>query len=225
MTNNDGDDPKPYASSPCFAHEVEDSDYFGIDPTDKAAVSRWQKTLRKRLLGLRMGVKDELPRLATEIADEISQLIDPHPGLIVSVYWPLEGELDFREWMQALIGQQVRITLPVVIEKAQPMIFREWTPDARMKRGIWNIPIPAEGAAITPDVVIIPLVAFDGGCYRLGYGGGYYDRTLAGMTSKPTVIGVGPPLCKVPTIYPQPHDIPMDIIVTGANKVQYRQQD
>ncbi len=225
MTNNDDSHSKAYASPPCFAHELEDSDYFGIDPTDKAAVKRWQKALRKRLLSGRRRVKNELPQLAKEVASEITRLINPRPGLIVSLYWPLGGELDLRDWMHSLVRQQVRVALPVVVEKAQPMIFREWTPTARMEPGIWNIPVPAEGDAITPAVVIIPLVAFDAGCYRLGYGGGYYDRTLAGMSSKPTVIGVGPPLCEVPTIYPQPHDVPMDIIVTGADRVKHRQQD
>lgn len=221
MTNEDDNN---YASPPCFAHELGDSDYFGIDPTDKNAVAGWQKALRKTLLKKRMAVQHELPQLATEITSELTRLIDPHPGLIVSLYWPLRGELDFRDWMHALVAQQVRVALPVVTQKAHPMIFREWAPDARMEPGIWNIPVPADSEVTTPEVVIVPLVAFDAGCYRLGYGGGYYDRTLANMSSTPTVIGVGPPLCEVPTIYPQPHDIPMDIIVSGANRVKYREE-
>ncbi len=225
MTNHDDSSPKPYASSPCFAHELEDSDYFGIDPSDKDAVAGWQKALRKRLLNERMLIQHELPQLATEISSELNRLIDPHSGLVVSLYWPLRGELDFRDWMHTLVKQRVRVALPVVTAKAQPMIFREWTPAARMEPGICNIPVPAEGDAITPDIVIVPLVAFDAGCYRLGYGGGYYDRTLAGSSSTRTVIGVGPPLCEVPTIYPQPHDIPMDIIVTGAKRVKQRQKN
>ncbi len=216
MTNNDEQNPKPSARG-------EGDDSSPIDTTDKAAVKRWQKEERKRLLRARMHVRKELPRLAIEIAEEISGLIDLRPGLIVSLYWPMRGELDFCDWMHTLVEQKVRVALPVVIEKANPMIFREWSPEARMEPGIWNIPVPAEGDAIIPDVVISPLVGFDAGCYRLGYGGGYFDRTLASLSSKPTVIGVGPPLCEIPTIYPQPHDIPMDIIITGVGRVKYRQ--
>ena len=94
-------------------------------------------------------------------------------------------------------------------------MFKEWTQGCHLERGIWNIPYPADGAVVTPSIVIAPLVGFDAAGYRLGYGGGFFDRTLSAMASKPLVIGVGHPLQKVPTIYPQPHDIPMTWILTG----------
>ncbi|TSE12489.1 5-formyltetrahydrofolate cyclo-ligase, partial [Mesorhizobium intechi] len=78
------------------------------------------------------------------------------------------------------------------------------------------IPIPAEGDPVLPDIVVAPIVGIDPANYRLGYGGGFFDRTLAAMPSKPLVIGVGYELQRVATIYPQPHDIPMDRIVTEA---------
>jgi 5-formyltetrahydrofolate cyclo-ligase len=83
-----------------------------------------------------------------------------------------------------------------------------------MTRGVWNIPIPAEGQAVDPDVLIAPLVGFDSAKYRLGYGGGFYDRTIASRPTKPLVIGVGFAFARLATIYPQAHDVPMDIIVT-----------
>lgn len=225
--NNDNNNPKPFASSPCYAHELEDSNSNsgGIDPSNKVDVARWRKDERGRLLAARMKVRKNLKSLAIEIDNEIRQVAKLKPGLIISFYWPMRGELDFRDMMHALVEEKVRVALPVVIEKSNPMIFREWTPETLMERGIWNIPFPAEGEPITPDVVIAPLVGFDAGCYRLGYGGGYFDRTLASLSSQPTVIGVGPPLCEIPTIYPQPHDIPMDIIVTGAEQVTYRKEN
>lgn len=85
-----------------------------------------------------------------------------------------------------------------------------------MARGLWKIPYPAEGAEVLPSVVIAPLVGFDKNGFRLGYGGGFFDRTLAGFDARPLVIGVGYPGASIPTIFPQPHDIPMDWIVTGA---------
>jgi len=97
-----------------------------------------------------------------------------------------------------------------------PLEFRAWAPDAKLVPGIWNIPVPADGAVIEPDALLVPLVGFDSEGYRLGYGGGYYDRTLASRRRKPLTIGVGFELSELPTIHPQPHDIPMDAIVTEA---------
>lgn len=225
MTKKDENKPNDFASPPCFAHELENNAYTGIDPNNKADVSSWRKKERERLLGARLHIRKELKQLAVDIADEITRLVELRPGLIISLYWPMRTELDFRDWMHSLVEQKVRVALPVVTEKAHPMIFREWIPEARMERGIWNIPFPAEGEAIIPDITIAPLVGCDAGCYRLGYGGGYFDRTLASLSTRPTVIGVGPPLCEIPTIYPQPHDIPMDIIVTGAGKVRHREEN
>lgn len=79
---------------------------------------------------------------------------------------------------------------------------------------VWNIPVPADGIDVLPDIVVSPVVGFDPACYRLGYGGGFYDRTLAAMARRPLVIGVGFAMLAVTTIHPLPHDIPMQFIVT-----------
>ena len=76
--------------------------------------------------------------------------------------------------------------------------------------------MPADGALVTPDVVLAPLVGFDPDGYRLGYGGGFFDRTLAALSPRAFAIGVGHPVAAIPTIYPQPHDIPMNTIIVGA---------
>jgi 5,10-methenyltetrahydrofolate synthetase len=110
----------------------------------------------------------------------------------------------------------------VVVEKGQPLVFRVWAPGDPLERGVWNIPVPAAGPAITPDVVIAPVVGFDPDCYRLGYGGGYFDRTLAALPSRPMVIGVGHSTARLATIHPQPHDIPMQAIVTELGIVEPR---
>ena len=96
------------------------------------------------------------------------------------------------------------------------MTFREWRPDAPMARGLWKIPYPAQGPEVVPTTVLAPLVGFDPECYRLGYGGGFFDRTLAAMVNKPVVIGLGYPALRIPTIFPQRHDIPMDWILPGS---------
>jgi hypothetical protein len=109
----------------------------------------------------------------------------------------------------------MRLALPVVVQKAAPVLFREWWPGIPMANGIWNIPVPAAGDPVAPDVLLVPVVGFDRQNYRLGYGGGYYDRTLAAAT-RPRTIGVGFELARIATIHPQPHDIPMDFVVTEA---------
>jgi len=117
----------------------------------------------------------------------------------------------------ASVNQRGGLTaLPVVVEKAHPLVFRAYRPGDRLEKGVWNIPIPAQGDAVFPDVVIAPIVGVDPGNYRLGYGGGFFDRTLASMPKKPLVIGVGYEMQRIATIQPQPHDIAMDMIVTEA---------
>jgi 5,10-methenyltetrahydrofolate synthetase len=85
----------------------------------------------------------------------------------------------------------VRLALPVVIGEAQPLVFREWRPGTRMEPGVLDIPVPAEGAVVVPDILLVPLLGFNQRCFRLGYGGGYHDRTLAEPAEKPLTIGVG----------------------------------
>jgi 5-formyltetrahydrofolate cyclo-ligase len=118
--------------------------------------------------------------------------------------------------MTSINARGGRTALPIVVEKGQPLIFRAYVPGDRLEKGVWNIPIPAEGDPVLPDIVISPIVGIDPRNYRLGYGGGFFDRTLAAMPFKPLVIGVGYEHQRIATIYPQPHDIPMDRIVTEA---------
>jgi 5-formyltetrahydrofolate cyclo-ligase len=130
---------------------------------------------------------------------------------VLGIYWPMRGEIDVRD-----IGRQHAgvVGLPVVVEKGAPVEFWRWQPGMGMKRGVWNIPIPATREVVIPDACIVPLVGFDGEKYRLGYGGGYYDRTLAGRERRPFCVGLGFAEAQLPSIFPQPHDIPMSAIIT-----------
>jgi 5,10-methenyltetrahydrofolate synthetase len=83
-----------------------------------------------------------------------------------------------------------------------------------MERGFWNIPVPAEGPTVVPDITLSPVVGWDAAGNRLGYGGGYFDRTLAALAPRPLAIGVGLCAARIATIFPQPHDIAMQVIVT-----------
>jgi 5-formyltetrahydrofolate cyclo-ligase len=180
-------------------------------------IAAWRMQRRAELIAARMSIPvEERTRVAAAVAAQLDQLI-PTGGTIVSVYWPFRGELDLRDWMRSGVARGLRIALPVVVAKGQPLIFREWVPGARLTRGVWNIPIPADGPEVVPDVLIAPFVGFDRENYRLGYGGGFFDRTLAAMQTPRRVIGVGHPGAALSTIHPQAHDIPMDVIVTGQS--------
>jgi 5-formyltetrahydrofolate cyclo-ligase len=101
-----------------------------------------------------------------------------------------------------------------VVQDAAPVEFWRWQPGVALKRGHWNIPVPPERAVVRPEVLVVPLVGFDSQRYRLGYGGGFYDRTLAAAVPRPHTIGIAFTDVALPTIHPQSHDIPMDVIVT-----------
>jgi 5,10-methenyltetrahydrofolate synthetase len=178
-------------------------------------VNRWRKAERERLIGERLAMDADARKVRSEkIAKNIDQAIGKISGRIVSIYWPFRGEPDLRNWLIDVIDRGGRIALPVVVEKNHPLEFRLWSPGEPLERGIWNILVPSRGPGVLPDVVIAPVVGFDAENYRLGYGGGYFDRTLAAAPRKPFTIGIGYGQSRIRTIYPQRHDIPMDVIVT-----------
>jgi 5,10-methenyltetrahydrofolate synthetase len=190
---------------------------LGVDPRQARDVARWRKAERERLIAARLALPAEYRAAqAAAIARDLDLLIPVDRIAVIGIYWPIRAEPDLRPWMRSMQQQGVRIALPVAVALRQPLLFREWRPDAALAHGLWNIPYPADRIEIEPTVMLVPLVGFDPACYRLGYGGGFFDRTLAGMADKPLVIGLGYPGALIPTIFPQPYDIPMDWIVTGS---------
>jgi 5-formyltetrahydrofolate cyclo-ligase len=177
-------------------------------------IAAWRKAERERLIAARLGIPaDERARMAKNVARRLDVIIGPIGGRLVSLYWPFRGEPDLRPWMADVAARGGRTALPLVVEKARPLEFRAWQAGDPLEKGVWNIPVPAQGGPVLPDIVIAPLVGFDGGNFRLGYGGGFFDRTIAAMPRMPLVIGVGYAMQRIETICPQPHDIPMDAIV------------
>ena len=214
---------KCYASPPCMATEV-DPTYFdplAVDPEQARDVARWRKAERARLRGER-GMLSVAERqaagaaLAPHLSAFLSDRFDLR-GRVFSGYWPIKGEPDLRPLLVDLHRQGVCVALPLVEVKAAPLVFRRWTPETRMVRGDWNIPVPPpEAEAVTPEIALAPLVGWTDDRFRLGYGGGYFDRTLASLSPRPFTIGVGFQSARLATIYPQPHDIRLDAIVTEA---------
>jgi 5-formyltetrahydrofolate cyclo-ligase len=206
-------------SSPCFAHLLINGQ--PVDPQTRKDVAQFRRAERQRLMGLRKQLSAaDLKQQSARVIAALDRLIGDVAGQVIALYWPIRGELDLRGWMRDLEGRGAKIALPVVITRDAPVAFHHWTAGCAMTRGIWNIPVPAEPVPLTPDVVVSPLLGVDARGYRLGNGGGYYDRTLAALPAKPLVIGVGHDFCEMPTIFPMPWDIAMDRIVLGDGSVR-----
>jgi 5-formyltetrahydrofolate cyclo-ligase len=218
MTVQD-DAPAQFASPPCFMHEL-DENYIGVQSETHSPqtrdVARWRKSERQRLIAERLAIEPGMrKRYSAEIIRKLDAIIGTPIGYVVSGYWPLRGEPDLRPWVESLHARGGQFALPVVVERNKPLIFRLWSPGVPLIRGFWNIPVPNEQAAeVVPDIVIAPVIGFDSKCYRLGYGGGYFDRTLEAIGRTERVLGVGYAQQAIPTIYAQSHDMPMDAIVT-----------
>ena len=213
-----------FASPPCLMHEV-DPGYVGIDGAggQKPDPVGWRKSQRARLIERRLAIPAELRRRHdARIAEFMRNAIGDLNGLTVAIYWPFRGEPDLRPTISTMLTEGAScVALPVVVEKNKPLLFRSWAPGDPLRRGVWNIPVPgAEAPIVIPDVVVAPLVGYDCAGFRLGYGGGFYDRTLAALPSKPRVLGVGYTLSAMRTIYPQAHDIPMDVLVTEEGLIE-----
>jgi len=183
---------------------------------DPDAVKLWRRGERARLIALRQGLPAADRRRWSERIDaELRVLLAERPG-VLGVYWPFRAEFDPRPLIDWAVAAGRAIALPVVVDKKGPLEYRAWRPGEPLVDGVWNIPVPQKRAVVIPRVVLAPLVGFDPACYRLGYGGGYFDRTLAALVPRPVAIGIGFATQLLETIHPQPFDVPMDLIVTEA---------
>ncbi len=190
---------------------------------DWPEVRRWRKERREELLRTRV---DAGTAQRSEWSRPIeATLRDFLPGLAaksIGFYWPFRGEFDARPLVRDLIKGGMTAALPAVVQPKTPLEFRRWAPGTELEHGVYNIPIPKERNLLEPEVLLVPLVGFDPQGYRLGYGGGYYDRTIASFAAKPFAIGIGFELSRLATIYPQPHDIPMNAVVTEIGLTVHR---
>lgn len=178
-------------------------------------VRQWRRQERERLLAERNNlVPSERLLLAERVIENLDHVFRTLDCNVLGLYWPIKSEIDVRHWAtEAAKRSGVTLALPVVVEKKAPLEYWEWSMGDPMVRGVWNIPIPEQRKPVTPDVVISPLVGFQDR-YRLGYGGGFFDRTLASIKPRPYAIGIGLEMFKCRDFVAEPHDIPMDIIVT-----------
>jgi 5-formyltetrahydrofolate cyclo-ligase len=182
----------------------------------KVNVIAWRRQQRRDLIARRLAIPAEERRRADHRIEQL--LVAGFPmldRLTIGFYWPFNGEVDPRVAVHRLRARGARTALPVVVEKRAPLEFRHWAPGVETVPGVFGLPVP-QSPVVVPDVVLMPPVGFDGRGFRLGYGGGYFDRTLAGLMPQPLKIGLARDGSRIETIHPQPHDIPMDFVITEA---------
>ena len=184
-------------------------------PQNPAELKDWRKANRERLIAARMA----LPATTLE---EYRQRIDrslelSFPGLArsrLAFCWPIKHEYDARHFARTLRERGALTALPVVVAPKKPLVVREWHPGVKLAVGALNISYPVDSPEIQPNAVILPMNGWDAQGYRLGYGAGFFDRTLASLAKRPVTIGVSYELAKLDTIFPQAWDIPLDYVVT-----------
>jgi 5-formyltetrahydrofolate cyclo-ligase len=173
---------------------------------------QWRRAERERLLALRQDMPPSQRRiLGAKIEAGLKTALGAVPGPL-GVYWPFRAEFDPRGIVEWAVASGRVVALPVVVDRKGPLDYRAWKPGEALVDGVWNIPVPEKREIVMPAVVLAPLVGFDRSCYRLGYGGGYFDRTLAALDPRPMAIGIGFAFQQIETIYPQPFDVPMNLI-------------
>jgi 5-formyltetrahydrofolate cyclo-ligase len=146
-------------------------------------------------------------------------------GVIVAGYSPINSELDPFPLMRALAGKGAALALPVIVARDHALIFRAWHPDEGLVRGQYGIFQPSSDARdVDPDIVLVPLAAFDRAGHRIGYGRGYYDRTLQNLRAikKITVIGVAFAVQEIETVPRLPHDEQLDCVLTERELIDLR---
>jgi len=184
---------------------------------DWPEIKEWRKRTRVELVARRAALSRETRRPWDECITELIyggfQVVS---GMVVGFCWPYKGEFDSRFVIRRWRDEGAVAALPEVVAKGQPLRFRKWWPGVPMTPGVYDIPVPVGTDIVMPDVAIVPMNGFDECGYRLGYGAGFFDRTLAAYDRRMLAIGVSYELLRLPTLYPQPHDVPMDFVVTEA---------
>ena len=179
-------------------------------------LAAWRKGQRETLLQARQAVPAAMRAAwSASINDWLDAGLDHLRGdVVLGLCWPFKAEFDTRHFAARLRRRGVQTALPVVRGGGQGLEFRLWSPGTSLARGAYGIPFPRDSAAVLPDLLLVPPVGIDTQGFRLGYGGGYFDRTLAAQRPRPVCVAVGFEISRIPSIQPQAHDIGMDALVT-----------
>lgn len=178
--------------------------------------SRTHKKLqRARLIEARAALIDRA-HLVTALQRRVADWLHHADVHAVGFYFPIRGEPDLRPVMATWLESDSRRVAALPVIDGKVLAFQAWTKDSPMRAGDFGIPVPAQGRAVQPECLLIPCLGFDAKRFRLGYGGGYYDRTLAALIPFPLVVGIAFDTAALQTIDPQPHDVKMDVVITDA---------
>lgn len=185
-----------------------------------------KKALRKRLVQERLAMPDRLVRC--DLLQRVMRIwLVNRPDTVIGAYWPIKGEFDplpalhrWKEDGELLDEPQLRrIGLPVVDKLHGTLKFHAWYPGCPMEEDAFGIPKPKDTEIIVPTLLFVPCVGYGPGGYRLGYGGGFYDRTLAALEPHPYTVGLGFTQGFVDDFEPEPHDVPLDAILNDNGVV------
>ena len=187
--------------------------------------SGYRATLRRQLVERRLALPAEQH---AALSATICEILRTHFAQLaaqrVAFCWPVKNEPDLRPLMLAWLAAGApgfAALLPVVVAPGAPLAFRAWTADSAMVDDRYGIPTPATGEFVVPQALLLPVNGFDNAGYRIGYGGGFFDRTLATLSPPPLAIGVGFELARVASIRPEPHDIRLDAMVSEAGVFRF----
>ena len=169
--------------------------------------------LRRSLLGARTALAVDLrARCDFEISKRLREWLKQNPIPTLGVYWPIRSEPDLRALYSELAEDGIKLALPIVLGRNAPLGFAEWAPGDAVASDAYGVPIPVNQTLIQPQGLLVPCVGFNAENIRLGYGGGFYDRTLAKV---PRPIAIGIAYASARASFPaDPHDVPLDIIIT-----------
>lgn len=181
--------------------------------SDEAADPR--NELRVQLLVARAAITDRAEHEKV-LVNRVARWLKTMPVARLGFFWPVRGEPDLSRVVGQWLAQDGTRSagLPVVTDDI--LEFAPWVPGTPMKEGAFGIPIPARNARLVPQLLLIPCLGIDTLRYRLGYGGGFYDRTLAGLKVKPVTVGIGFDVARIPSIQPRPHDVRLDLAITES---------
>ena len=177
--------------------------------------SRDKGVLRKQLQAERQGMVDRHQR-SVHLQEVLRVWLVARTEKTIGAYWPIKGEFDalpaLYRWSEA--DESRRIGLPVINRDTKQLRFHVWYPGCPMEEDAYGIPKPKDTEAFEPQLLLVPCVGYGPKGLRLGYGGGFYDRTLAALQPRPLTVGVGYANGYVPWLQPEPHDVPLDAMVT-----------
>jgi len=182
-----------------------------------------KKTVRERLLRERLHLEDRQARTAA-LQEVMRVWLLDRADTVIGAYWPIKGEFDplpaLHRWKEdgELLDKprRRRIGLPVVDKVRKTLTFHAWYPGCPLEEDAYGIPKPKDTELLTPTLLFVPCVGYGPGGYRLGYGGGFYDRTLAALQRHPCAVGLGYAHGFVKNFKPDAHDLPLDAILTDS---------